>query len=134
MALPTGRQVDPLWVAFSGSGPGTIVSIQPFNLNLYDEAIMGNGIPSAILMYTVPVGKTLNIYSLVGWGDVCGEYVVKVDGFVKGGLRTSPTSREAQAWWQAPIIATTGQLVAVYGEQWDGTGKIMKLNLIGDLQ
>jgi hypothetical protein len=134
MALPTGRQVDPLWVTFSGGGPGTLVTIAPFNTNLYAEAIMSIGVQSAILMYTVPVGKTLSIYNLIGWGDVCGEYVVKVDGNTKGGLRTSPTDRTKEVEWPAPIVATTGQLVAVYGQQYDGALETMKLNLIGELQ
>lgn len=104
-------------------------------VNLYGEATVPVATETTVVSYTVPVGKTLHIYGMIGWGDWDGEFFVKVDGAMKAGGRTSSATRTLSLDVKnAPIIALSGQVVTI--RTYTDTAlasKMMKANLMGGL-
>jgi len=89
---------------------------------------------TAIVSYTVPAGKTLNINGIYGWGTSDGEFTIKVDSTVVGGGWSSPSFRTLHLDYEsAPIPATAGQVVTVNVTQYYIATQDFKANLLGQL-
>ena len=111
-------------------------SVSTSNLiNIYGDATAPVATETTLVSYTVPVGKTLQIYGMVGWGDWDGEFLIKVDGVVRGGGRTSSATRTLRINFSyAPTNALAGQVVTIKTITDTATAsKMMKANLLGGL-
>lgn len=105
------------------------------SINLYAEnTTVPSSILTAILTYTVPAGKTLDITGIYGWGQCDGEFVIKVDSVVVGGGWSSPSFRTLHLDYSAaPIPATAGQIVTINVTQYQISTQDFKANLLGTL-
>jgi len=101
--------------------------------NVYQSAsIAGGGVTGTILTYVVPVLKTLNITTLICWGDVDASYVIKVNGVAKGGGRSSiATPTLIIPYGTGSIKATTGQTVTVEGQQFSNAAHTLNATVAG---
>lgn len=100
-----------------------------------ENTTVPSGVLTAILSYTVPAGKTLNITGAYGWGQADGEFIIKVDSVVVGGGWSSPSFRTLFLDYSAASIpATAGQVVTVNVTQYQTSTQDFKANLLGILQ
>jgi hypothetical protein len=103
-------------------------------VNEYNEFLCPSNTPTTIVSYTVPSGKTLLIKSVIGWGEADGEFLLYVDGVLKGGGRTSAAERTKNLLYAyGPVVATAGQVVTVKAEQNELATETMRANLMGEL-
>lgn len=122
-----GTLANPL-VVTSTAGAGS-------DVNEYDEdPTVSPSILTPIVTYVVPGGNTLRITGIVGWGTYDGEFVLDVDGTVKGGGWSSPASRTLKVPYSAGIPATAGQTVTLSVIHYSSTAQTFKANLMGTLQ
>jgi hypothetical protein len=116
--------------------PVVIVGEETFAnaVNIYAEMLVPYGTVTTILSYTVPASVTFYCTQVNGWGDTCGEFLIKVDGVTAGGGRSTASDPNFFGnFVTAPIVATTGQVVTITAEQYQpsmGTYN-MKANLMG---
>jgi hypothetical protein len=110
------------------TGAGTPVNVFAENTTVPSSTL------TAIISYTVPATKTLSITGVYGWGQVDGEFTIKVDSVVVGGGWSSPSFRTLPLdYASAPIPATAGQVVTVNVTQYYSATKDFKANLLGTL-
>lgn len=104
-------------------------------INVFSEVDAGFATETTILTYTVPASLTLNITRVIAWGDWDGEYLVRIDGVLRGGGRTSVADRTLNIPYDTgPIIATSAQVVTVTITHYDPATKHFRANLLGGLQ
>jgi len=103
-------------------------------VNIYAELLVPYATVTTILSYAVPAAVTFYGTQVIGWGDTCGEFLIKVDGIIVGGGRsTASYPNFIGDYTTAPFVATTGQIVTITAEQYQpsmGT-YTMKANLMG---
>lgn len=114
--------------------PQNVNLVTPNSVNEYSELLVPYATVTTVLMYTVPISTSFLIKQVNGWGDTNGEFLIKVDGTVVGGGRTTAADPNFLGnYLSAPITATTGQLVTITAEHYNMTSHIMKANLMGSL-
>ena len=116
--------------------PVTIVGNASFvnAVNEYSSALVPYATVTTILSYTVPAAVTFYGTQVIGWGDTCGEFLIKVDGVVVGGGRSTASYPNFIGDYEsAPFVATTGQVVTITAEQYQPSmgAYTMKANLMG---
>lgn len=111
---------------------GNIVIIpNPNAINFYSEALVPYATVTTILTFIVATA-TFNISSFIGWGDTCGEFLVKVNGVTMGGGRTTAaTPTFTGDYSQGPIPTVLGDVITITAEHYNTTSHTMKANLIG---
>jgi hypothetical protein len=94
-----------------------------------------SGIETTILTYTVPV-VSFHIRQLVAWGTYDGEFLIRKNGTIVGGGRTSTADRTLNIAYEAGQIPTTnGDTITVtilyYNVNTSGVHQF-RCNLIGE--
>ena len=114
----------------------TTTGIEGTPVNQFAEnTTVPSGVLTAILSYTVPVGKTLSIEGAIGWGQADGDFLIKVDSVVVGGGWSSPSFRTLQLdYTAAPITANAEQVVTINVTQYQTSTQDFKANLLGTLR
>lgn len=103
-------------------------------INSYSETLVPFATVTTILTYTVPTAQTLNVTSVIGWGDTSGEFLVKVNSITKGGGRSTAADPNFQGDYRsAPIVANAGDVVTITAEHYNPSAKTMKANLLGGI-
>jgi len=101
--------------------------------NIYSSALVPYATITTILSYTI-VNSFFYIVDVIGWGDTNGEFLIKVDGIVKGGGRTTAASPNFLGEYEfAPIIASLGQVITITSEHYTTSTHEMKANLLGGI-
>ncbi len=71
------------------------------------------------------------VYSIIFWGDVAGEFEIKVNGEVKAGGRTSPQNRTLQLDFSAaPIGVMAGDDLEVSATHYEQGLRTLKVILL----
>ena len=96
----------------------------------YGEAQSSAGIPVKINI-EYPTDRNGLIYSIIFWGDVAGEFVLKVNGIVKAGGRTSPQNRTLQLDFSAaPIGVQVGDYLEIDATHYEQGLRTLKAVLL----
>jgi hypothetical protein len=112
--------------------PVTVVSEYVNPVNVFGEVDVPYATETTIVSYTVPLTKTLDLTSIVGWGDYVGEFFVRVDGVQRGGgWTTAAQITLVLPFEDAPIIATPGQVVTVSVVHYKTATRHFKANICG---
>ena len=112
--------------------PVTVVSEYVNPVNVFGEMDVLFSVETTIVSYTVPLTKTLDLTSIVGWGDYVGEFFVRVDGVQRGGgWTTAAQITLILPFDDAPIIATPGQVVTVSVIHYSPAMHHFKANICG---
>lgn len=99
--------------------------------NVYSQVLVPYATITTILTFVVATA-TFNISSFIGWGDTCGEFLVKVNGVTKGGGRTTAATPTFTAdYIDGPIPTLLGDVITITAEHYTITSHIMKANLLG---
>jgi len=100
-------------------------------INVYSSALVPYATVTTILTYTVTTA-TLSIFGVFGWGDTSGEFLVKLNGTVVGGGRTTAASPNFYANYEpAAINAVNGDVITITAEHYNIAARTMKANLLG---
>lgn len=103
-------------------------------INSYSETLVPFNLETTVLTYTVPLGQTLHITEVIGWGDTDGEFFVRVNTIQKGGGRTTAaTPNFIGDYSSAPIIANAGDMVTITAHHYNPSAETMKVNLLGGI-
>lgn len=103
-------------------------------VNVFSEVLALFATETTILTYSVPVGQTFSITRVIGWGDYDGEFLVRVDGTLMGGGRTSAAERTLHLPYNSgPIVATSGQIITVTIIHYSPAIRLFRANLLGGL-
>lgn len=103
-------------------------------VNVFSEVDAMFATETTILTYTVPAGMTLSLTTVIGWGDNVGEFLVRVDGVLRGGGRTSAATLTLDLPYDsAPIIANAGQVVTVTITHYAPATRHFRANMLGGL-
>ena len=129
----------PLSFDNTGSLRVTTVATSTNSFNQYGAAsVPGGGIETALFPpITVTSVQTLLITGLISWGDVDAEYLIKVDGAIVGGGRSSPAVPTLQLDYGNASLkvmgAPLGKTVTIVAKQYTTSAQILKANLRGDI-
>jgi hypothetical protein len=100
-------------------------------INIYGDSLCAGSVDAPVLTYTVPSAHTLRIYGVICWGDYDAEFLIWVDGVIRGGGRTSPSSRTLYLpYIHAPISATAGENVVVSANHGCPAERTFRCNLL----
>jgi len=103
-------------------------------INSYSETLVPFATYTTVLTYTVPLGQTLNITEVIGWGDTSGEFLIQINGITKGGGRTTAaTPNFIGDYSKAPIIAMSEDIITIIVEHFNPSAKTMKANLLAGI-
>lgn len=129
------KYLTPLPVTMVGSLTTPLpVSLSPntTSVNIYSENLVAYATVTTILTYTVS-STIFYITGMVGWGDTCGEFLVKVNGVTAGGGRTTASMPVCTLPYSiCPIKTIAGDTVTVTAEHYNVATKTMKANLLGE--
>jgi hypothetical protein len=90
------------------------------------------GIETTILTYTVPVAS-FHVRQLVGWGTYDGEFLIRKNGTIVGGGRTSAAERTLNILYAAGQIPTvSGDTVTVTILEYGPGLHQFRVNLLGE--
>lgn len=111
---------------------GTFVIVPSANAqNIYSEALVPYATVTTILTFVVAT-DTFNISGFIGWGDTCGEFLLKVNGITKGGGRTTAAEPiTTPNYLNGPVPTILGDVITITAEHYTVTSHTMKANLIG---
>lgn len=106
--------------------------------NVYGaNTVPGGGVETVILTATILVGTTALIETLVAWGDVDASYLLKVDGVIVAGGRTSisePTLDLNYGKGSIVVKATTvNRIITVTAQQFSNSAHELSANIAGGL-
>jgi hypothetical protein len=122
-------------IALSSTGSAlnvNVVSETPLNgVNQFDEDSVPYNVETTILSY-IPA-STLLVSQVIAWGDVAGEFFIRVDGTQVGGGRTSEADRTIILPYQTPIEVASGSAITISVVHFKASSEMFKTNLIGDL-
>jgi len=88
---------------------------------------------TTIVSYTVPATKTFSLAHTISWGDYDGEFLIRVDGTLLGGGRTSAAERTLTLDFEGALVATTGQVVTVSIIHYAPGIRLFRANILGGL-
>ena len=112
--------------------PVTVVSEYVNPVNEFGEVDVPYATETTIVSYTVPLTKTFDLTSIIGWGEYVGEFFVRVDGVQRGGGWTTASNITLiLPFGDAPIVATPGQVVTVSIIQYNPAMRHFKANICG---
>jgi hypothetical protein len=105
------------------------VSIKPAatTVNIFATADATYGVETTILSYT-NVGITW-VTQVVGWGQYDGEFLVRINGTIVGGGRTSAADRTLQL--NQPFATIAGDVITVTILEYGPGTQNFRANLIG---
>lgn len=117
-------QAGPFSVSIIGSATG-------INLFASSDAVP-SGVETAVLTYTVPTA-TFNITQLVGWGTYVGEFLIRKNGTIVGGGRTSTATQTLILPYDGtPIATVNGDTITVTVLQYGPGPRQFRINLLGE--
>ena len=102
--------------------------------NQFGEVMAPPGIETAIITYVVtpPIVTAFDIINVIGWGDYDGEFLIRIDGILKGGGRSSAAERTIFLPYDlGPIIAHAGQVITVTITHYAPSSRTFRANLMG---
>lgn len=105
------------------------VSVKPSatTVNIFATADASYGVETTILSYT-NVGITW-VTQIVGWGQYDGEFLVRINGTIVGGGRTSAADRTLQL--NEPFPTVMGDAITVTILEYGPAAQNFRVNLIG---
>jgi hypothetical protein len=111
-----------------------IVSASGLTVNVFSEVDAPYATETTILSYTVPITKILDMTSAVGWGTFDGEFLIRIDGTLVGGGRTSAAQRNwVGNYISAPLMAVAGHVVTISITHYSTSVQHFRANLLGGL-
>lgn len=113
--------------------PVTIAAGSSTSVNLFanNDAVL-SGIETTVLTYTVPVA-VFSITQLVGWGTYVGEFLIRKNGSIVGGGRTSTATQTLVIpYIDAPIPTVNGDTIIVTVLQYGPGPRQFRVNLLGE--
>jgi hypothetical protein len=69
------------------------------------------GVETTILTYTVTTGLYIN--QIIAWGQYDGEFLVRQNGVIISGGRTSAADRTLNLTYSEPLHTTTGDIIII---------------------
>jgi hypothetical protein len=105
----------------------------PTGITLFATSdIVPSGIETTVLSYTV-VPTTFSIKQLIGWGTYDGEFLIRKNGTIVGGGRTSAADRTLDIVYEAGQIPTvSGDVITVTVLEYGPGMQQFRVNLLGD--
>jgi hypothetical protein len=93
---------------------------------------ISSGTETTILSYTVPVAS-FHIRQLIGWGTYDGEFLIRLNGSIVGGGRTSAADRTLDISYNAgQIPAVSGDVITVTILEYGPGMQQFRVNLLGE--
>jgi hypothetical protein len=109
------------------------VSIVPSTtgVNLFGTSdTVTNGFETTILSFTVTTA--FHISQLVGWGTYDAEFLIRLNGAIVGGCRSSPSERTISVTYSvAPIAASPTDVITVTVLEYGPDLQQFRVNLLG---
>jgi len=99
----------------------------PTTINIFATANATFGIETIILSYTNIGIKWVT--QVIGWGQYDGEFLVRINGIIVGGGRTSAADRTLQL--QEPFSTVSGDVITVTILEYGPGSQNFRANLIG---
>jgi hypothetical protein len=91
-----------------------------------------SGVETTVLTYTVPV-TSFHITQLVGWGTYVGEFLIRKNGTIVGGGRTSTATQTLDISYTGGFIpAVSGDTLTVTVLQYGPGPRQFRVNLLGE--
>ena len=117
-------QAGPFAVSIVGSTTG---------INLFATSdTVPSGVETAVLTYTVPT-VTFGITALIGWGTYVGEFLIRNNGTIVGGGRTSTATQTLTvSYADATIPTVMGDMITVTVLQYGPGPRQFRINLLGE--
>ena len=110
--------------------PVTVVSSSTgINLFASSDTVM-NGVETTVLSYTTI--SAFHIGQLVGWGTYDAEFLIRVNGTIVGGGRSSPAERTLDILYSTAIPAMTGDVITVTVLEYGPGTQQFRINLLGE--
>jgi hypothetical protein len=105
----------------------------PTGVNLFATSdTVPSGVETTVLSYTVPVAS-FHVIRLVGWGTYVGEFLIRRNGSIVGGGRTSTATQTLDVSYAvAPIPAVSGDTLTVTVLQYGPGPRQFRVNLLGE--
>jgi len=121
-------------VVTQGTVPWIVAEVpNPTGVNLFATSdTVPSGIETTILSYTVPV-SSFHVTQMVGWGTYVGEFLIRKNGSIIGGGRTSTATQTLDiSYAGAPIPAVSGDVITVTVLQYAPGLRQFRVNLMGE--
>lgn len=111
---------------------GTTVIVPSVNgVNIFaTNSSIPFGIETTLLTYTTVT--TLNIKQFIGWGTYDGEFLLRLNGVIVGGGRTSAAQRTLDINYDVGVSTSPGDLVEVTILEYGPGIQQFRANLIGE--
>jgi hypothetical protein len=134
-----GRPLDidaggPSTVVTQGTTPWIVTEApSPTGITLFATSdTVPSGIETTLLTYTVPVAS-FHIRQLIGWGTYDGEFLIRKNGTIVGGGRTSAADRTLNIPYYAGQIPTvSGDTITVTVLEYGSGMHQFRVNLLGE--
>lgn len=117
-----------------GTVPWIIAEVpSPTGVNIFATSdTVPSGIETTVLSYTVPVAS-FHVTQLVGWGTYVGEFLIRNNGAIVGGGRTSTATQTLDvSYGDTPIPAVNGDVLTVTVLQYGPGPRQFRVNLMGE--
>jgi hypothetical protein len=121
-------------VVTQGTSPWIVAEVpNPNGVSLFASSdTVPNGVETTILSYTVPV-SSFHISQVIGWGTYDGEFLVRKNGTIVSGGRTSAATRTLNILYgDAQIPATTGDIITVTILEYGPGMQQFRVHLLGE--
>jgi hypothetical protein len=117
-----------------GTIPWIVTDIpNPSGISLFATSdTVPNGVETTLLTYTV-VATTFHISQLIGWGTYDAEFLIRKNGTIVGGGRSSPAQRTLNLLYgDAQIPAVSGDILTVTVLEYGPGAQQFRVNLLGE--
>jgi len=115
-------QAGPFSVSIIGSSTGK-------NLFATNDSVP-YGVETVILSYTTT--GTFSITQVVAWGTYDGEFLIRQNGTIVGGGRTSAADRTLNVTYESPVPTSLGDVITVTILEYGPGLQQFRCNLIGE--
>ena len=103
-------------------------------VNYFVEALIPTNTSTVLYTSTTVLSTKFKLLSVFGWGVFDGEFLIKINGSIKGGGRTSAANRTLYLDYSAaPIVASQNDILEVYVEHFAGSSKVFRCNILGSI-
>jgi hypothetical protein len=121
-------------VVTQGTTPWIVAEVpNPNGISLFASSdTVPSGVETTVLSYTVPV-TSFHVTQLVGWGTYVGEFLIRKNGSIVGGGRTSTAEQTLNISYSGGMLpATTGDTLTVTVLQYGPGPRQFRINLFGE--
>lgn len=124
-------EVDGIWIEYppSDSG-GVMIPISTIEESSNVSTVAADA-QTTIVTYTNNTGGTIRITGCIATGQVDAEYVLMVNGSVKGTVRSSESDRTAKIVLPKGIMTSNGDIVTVKVTHWENTTSNFSATIYG---